>query len=86
MDKKSLKDRNRKSAKSFKYRRNQLHNKKTSQTLCKEAKEGKTYQTSVGLNLDTRVHQPSPTAYLETEHTERTTAAVKVVTSELHLE
>ena len=68
MDKKSLNDRNRKSAKSFKYRRNQLHNKKTSQTLRKEAKEGKTYETSVGLNLDTLVHQPSPTAYPEIEH------------------
>ena len=68
MDKKSLNDRNRKSAKSFKYRRNQLHNKKTSQTLRKEAKERKTYETSVGLNLDTLVHQPSPTAYPEIEH------------------
>ena len=68
MDKKSLNDRNRKSAKSFKYSRNQLHNKKTSQTLQKEATEGKTYETSVGLNLDTRVHQPSPTAYPEIEH------------------
>ena len=68
MDKKSLNDRNKKSAKSFKYKRNQLHNKKTSQTLRKEAKEGKTYETSVGLNLDTLVHQPSPTAYPEIEH------------------
>ena len=53
MDKKLLNDRNRKSTKIFKYRRTQLHNQKTSQTLQKEAKEGKTYETSVGLNLDT---------------------------------
>ena len=68
MDKKLLNDRNRKSTKSFKYRRNQLHNQKTSQTFRKEAKEGKTYETSVGLNLDTHVNQPSPTAYPEIEH------------------
>ena len=68
MDKKLLNDRNRKSTKRFKYRRNQLHSQKTSQTLRKEAKEGKTYQTSVGLNLDTRASQPSPTSYTEIEH------------------
>ena len=45
MDKKLLNDRNRKSKKNFKYRWNQLHNQKTSQTLRKEAKEGKTYET-----------------------------------------
>ena len=67
MDKKLLNDRNRKSKKNFKYRRNQLHNQKTSQTLRKEAKEGKTYETSVGLNLDTNATQPSPTAF-DIEH------------------
>ena len=53
--------------KIFKYRRNQLHNQKTSQTLRKEAKEGKTYETSVGLNLDMNATQPSPTAF-DIEH------------------
>ena len=68
LDKKLLNDRNRKSTKRFKYRRNQLHSQKTSQTLRIEAKEGKTYQTSVGWNLDTRASQPSPTSYTEIEH------------------
>ena len=67
MDKKLLNDRNRKSTNIFKYRRNKLHNQKTSQTLRKEAKEGKTYETTVGLNLDTNATQPSPTAF-DIEH------------------
>ena len=67
MDKKMFNDRNRKSTKIFKYRRHQLHNQKTSQTLGKEAKESKTYETSVGLNLDTNATQPSPTAF-DIEH------------------
>ena len=68
MDKKLLNDRNRKSTKIFNYRRNQsVHNQKTSQTLRKEAKEGKTYETSVGLSLDTNATQPSPTAF-DIEH------------------
>ena len=67
MDKKLLNDRNRKSTKIFKYRRTQLHNQKTSQTLRKEAKEGKTYETSVGLNYDTNATQPLPTAF-DIEH------------------
>ena len=49
--------------KIFKYRRNQLHNQKTSQTLQREAKEGKTYERSIGLNLDMNATQPSPTAF-----------------------
>ena len=39
-----------------------LHNQKTFQTLQKEAKEGTTYETSVGLNLETNTTQPLPTA------------------------
>ena len=67
MDKKLLNDRNRKSTNIFKYRRYRLHNQKTSQTLRKEAKEGKTYETSVGLNYDTNATQPLPTAF-DIEH------------------
>ena len=67
MDKKLLNGRNRKATKIFKYRRNQLHNQKTCQTLRKEAKEGKTNKTSVGLNLDRNATQPSPTAF-DIEH------------------
>ena len=53
MDKKVNYDKKRKTTKEFKSRRNQLSRQKTTQTLRKEANEGKTYESSVGLNLDT---------------------------------
>ena len=69
MDNKSSSDRSRKSTKNFKYRRNQLRGQKSMQTVRKEAKEGTTYATAVGLNLDTRhVNQPTPAAHTRIEH------------------
>lgn len=53
MDKKVNYDIERKTKRGFKKRRNQLSRQKTSQTLRKEANEGITYASSVGLNLDT---------------------------------
>ena len=50
-----LSDRNRKATKNFKYRRNQLRGQKSSQNSQKEAREGKTYETAVALNLGTSV-------------------------------
>ena len=66
--KKLLTDRNRKSTKNFKYRRNQLHGQKSKQTAHKEAQEGTTYETAVGLNLDTSINQPVPPAHTQIEH------------------
>ena len=68
MDKKVLTDRNRKAAKNFKYRRNQLRGQKSSQNSQKEAKEGKTYETAVALNLDTSVNQPTTRTHTQIEH------------------
>ena len=53
MDKKVNYDIERKTQRGFKKSRNQLSRQKTSQTLRKEANEGITYASSVGLNLDT---------------------------------
>ena len=68
MDSKAEEDRKRKSTKQFKYRRNQLHNQKSSQTILKEAKEGTTYATSVGLNLDPQIEQPAPRPLADLDH------------------
>ena len=68
MDKKVLSDRNRKAAKHFNYRRNQLRGQKSSQNKQKEANEGKTYETAVALNLDASVNQPSPRTHTHIEH------------------
>lgn len=68
MDKKVFSDRNRKATKNFKYRRNQLRGQKSSQNSQKEAKEGKTYETAVALNLDTSVNQPTPRTHTHIEH------------------
>ena len=51
-DQKYLKDKIRKSSTLFKKRRSQLHRDKLSANSRSEAREGTTYQTSVGLNLD----------------------------------
>ena len=51
-DQKSLKEKIRKSSIGFKKRRSQLRNKKLSSNAKKEEKEGTTYQTGIGLNLD----------------------------------
>ena len=42
-----------KSKKEFKLRRHQLQTKRLSKTKKQEDKEGQTYQTGIGLNLDT---------------------------------
>ena len=52
MTNKVLQDKMRKSTVDFKRRRAQLHLQKCAQTARKEAQEGKTYETGVGLNLD----------------------------------
>ena len=61
MDKKVIDNKIRKGKKEFKRRRNQLSQQKNSQTLRREASEGITYESSVGLNLDTsndKTHSP----------------------------
>ncbi|XP_067030541.1 uncharacterized protein [Acropora muricata] len=68
MDKKVLSDRTRKATKKFKYRRNQLWGQRSNQNSQKEAKEGKTYETAVALNLDTSVNQPTPRTCTHIEH------------------
>lgn len=68
MDKKVRSDRNRKAMKNFKYRGNQLRRRKSSQNSQKEAKEGKTYETAVALNLDTSINQPTPRTHTHIEH------------------
>ena len=67
MDRKA-EDRKGKSTKQFKYRPNQLHNQNSSQTILKEAKEGTTYATSVGLNLDPHIKQPSTRPLADLDH------------------
>ncbi|XP_078380315.1 uncharacterized protein LOC144663289 [Oculina patagonica] len=57
-DQKYLKDKIRKSSTSFKKRRSQLHRDKLSANSRSEAREGTTYQTSVGLNLDITENNP----------------------------
>ena len=68
MDKKVFSDRNRKATKNFKNRRNQLRGQKSSQNSQKEAREWKTYETAVALNLDTSVNQPTPRIHTHIEH------------------
>ena len=51
MDKKLEKDKKRKSNKKFKIRRHQLQSQRILKNNKKEAKEGKTYETGIGLNL-----------------------------------
>ena len=68
MDKKTGSDRNRKSSKTFKKRRNQLWGQKYTQTVCKEAQEGTTNETAVGLNLDTSINKPRPNENTQIEH------------------
>lgn len=53
MDEKVNYNKERKTTKEFKSRRNNLSRQKTTQTLRKEANEGVTYASSVGLNLNT---------------------------------
>ncbi|XP_068756051.1 uncharacterized protein [Montipora capricornis] len=52
IDHKSLKEKIRKSSIGYKKRRSQLRNKNLSSNAKKEEKEGTTYQTGIGLNLD----------------------------------
>lgn len=52
MDHKATKDKLRKNSVDFKRRRVQLHKQKLKIDGNKESKEGKTYQTNIGLNLD----------------------------------
>ena len=51
MTSKVLQDKIRKSNVDFKRRRSQLNSQKCSQTARKEAREGKTYETGIGLNI-----------------------------------
>ena len=67
MNKKVLSDRNQKAMKNFKYRRNTLRRQKSSQNSRKEAKEGKSYETAIALNLDTSVNQPTPRTHTHIE-------------------
>ena len=53
MDKKLASDMVRNSKKEFKVRRHQLQTQRLSKNTKREAKEGQTYQTGIGLNLDT---------------------------------
>lgn len=53
VDVKSSKEKMRKSSILFKKRRSQLHRAKLGSNVRSEAREGATYQTNVGLNLDT---------------------------------
>ena len=53
-DSKSSKDKVRKSSIAFKRRRSQLHLNKLSSNTRSEVREGTTYETNVGLNLDTK--------------------------------
>ena len=52
MDHKAKQDKERKTNPNYKRRRAQLHNQKIKNDGNKEAKEGKTYQSDIGLNLD----------------------------------
>ena len=79
MDKKVLSDRKRKATKNFRYKRNQLWGQKSSQNSQNEAKEGKTYETAVALNLDTSVNQPTPRTLTNIEH-----RLEKISDNELH--
>jgi len=55
MDHKATQDKLRKTSLDFKRRRAQLHNKKLKIDGNKEAKEGATYQSNIGLNLDPNI-------------------------------
>ena len=55
MTTKVLQDKIRKSTVNFKCRRSQLNSQKCSQTARKEAREGKTYETGIGLNLESSI-------------------------------
>ena len=61
MTTKVLQDKIRKSTVDFKRRRSQLNSPKCSQTARKEAREGKTYETGIGLNLELTSIMSSPT-------------------------
>ena len=52
MNEKSLRDKVRKSSIDYKRRRANLYRRKINSNARKEAKEGTTYKTGVGLNLD----------------------------------
>ena len=60
MDKKREKDEARKSTKTFKIRRHQLQAERLLSNNKIQAKEGRTYETEIGLNLD--VENSPPTA------------------------
>ena len=55
MEKKKNRDIQRKKSTSCKQRRNQLHNQRIQGTARKEKREGKTYESNVGLNLEQSV-------------------------------
>ena len=57
-DKKSSLDSLRKSTRKFKRRRRELTSKKISRNVLKEKKEGMSYKTDIGLNLDVSLPQP----------------------------
>lgn len=59
MDKKAIWDKQRKSTLSFKTQRSILHKRKVNQDLQKQASEGNTYKTNIGLNLDPSSTQKS---------------------------
>jgi len=61
MTTKVLRDKIRKSTVAFKGRRSQLNFQKCSQTARKETREGKTYETGIGLNLELTSIMSSPT-------------------------
>ncbi|XP_068701266.1 uncharacterized protein [Montipora foliosa] len=60
MDRKVICDKQRKGTKQFKRRRNQLSQQQNQQALRTEANEGITYESSVGLNLDTSSKRTEP--------------------------
>lgn len=52
MDQKASKDKLRKSTTKFKYQRSHMHKQRVHSNSTKEAKEGNTYQSNIGLNLN----------------------------------
>lgn len=57
-----LRDKNRKSTVEFKRNRANISRENCAQTACKEAREGKTYETRIGLNLDLNIISKTLTA------------------------
>ena len=55
-----LSDKNRKARRNSSIAEINFGVKKSSQNSQKKAKEGKTYETAVALNLDTSVNHPTP--------------------------